>query len=446
MLRKSIISFFAVAAFAAAVFAQSAPVTGKVELKKADGSVVPLEGALVEVFRTDIKSAGPADKTDKKGQFSFAGLQLGATFVISISAPGATPTYLPGIKAGAENLKFTLDEGDGRRLTPDEVRQAASQPASGGGGELTAEQKKQQAEEQKKRAEIEARNANIVKETEIIKASLEAGNAAVNQKNWDLAVAKYNEGIDANPTFAGSAPVLMNNKATALRSRATATYNANSRSTDATAKLEAFKAVKADLGDAVDMNHKAWTILQNAPAGEISDPKIKELQLATSLSGASDAFRLMAQTGQVDDTKLDVAKAMVPAYLNIETDAARKEQAKLILGDLYRVVGDADNAIAEYRKVVETSPDNLDAMAGLGLSLVNAGYMDTENAKGNNDKALADAGKAKLQEGSNYLQKYASAAPDGHKYKDDALGLIESLKTDQKIAPQKVAPSKRRGN
>ncbi|MCV4873056.1 carboxypeptidase-like regulatory domain-containing protein, partial [Escherichia coli] len=64
-------------------------------MKKADGTVVPVQGALVEIFRTDIKSSGPADKTDKKGVFNFAGLPLGATYVISVSAPGAAPQYLP---------------------------------------------------------------------------------------------------------------------------------------------------------------------------------------------------------------------------------------------------------------------------------------------------------------------------------------------------------------
>lgn len=423
----------AVCFFSLAAVAQNAPVTGKVELKKADGSIVPVEGAMVEVFRTDIKSSGPADKTDKKGQFSFAGLQLGATFVLSISAPGATPTYQPGIKAGAENLKFTLSEGDGRRLTPDEVREAVAQVGTASPkGELTEEQKKEQAEFLKKKAEVESKNEKIKQETAIIEAALKDGNAAYTAKNWDLAIAKYNEGIDANPTFAGSAPVLMNNKGAALRERAVATYNQNVRSTDASVKVAAFTKVRADLGEAAETYHRSWTILQTAPAGDISNPELKTNQSATAIRGATDTFRLMAQTEQVDEAKIDVAKTVIPEYMTIETDAAKKEQAKLILGDLYRVTGNADNAIAEYKKAIESSPDNLDAMAGLGLSLVNAGYINNN--------------KEQLQEGANYLQKYSTAAPDGHKYKADAVGLIESLKTEQKIAPQKVAPTKRRGN
>lgn len=414
---------------ASALHAQSAPVSGKVELKKADGTVVPAEGALVEVFRTDIKSSGPADKTDKKGQFSFAGLQVGATYVLSISAPGASPTFMPGIKPGMDNLKFTLNEGDGRRLTPEEVRMAAIQSQSGQ-TEMSEEDKKAKAEYDKKLAEVTAKNEKIKQETAIIEASLKDGNAAFLAKNWDVAIDKYSEGINANPTFAGSAPVLMNNKGAALRERAVLTYNQNVRASDPSVKVAAFAKVKADLGDAAATYNSAMVILKNAQPGDISDPNIKTAQIATALRGASDSFKLMAQTEQVDETKLDIAKVVIPEYIAIETDAAKKEQAKMILGDLYRVTGDADNAIAEYRKVLDTTPDSLDAMAGLGLSLVNAGYINNN--------------KEQLQEGANFLQKYATAAPDGHKYKNDALGLIDTLKAEQKIAPQKVPAGRRR--
>lgn len=432
MIRKfSILSIFVIAAVLAAstaVFAQSAPLSGKVTIKKADGTVAPLEGATVEVFRTDIKSSGPADKTDKKGQFSFAGLAIGATFAISVSAPGAAPSYLPNVKPGMDNVNFALEAGDGRRLTPDEVRQLLAQGSSTT-GEMTAEQKKAQAEYEAKKKEVETKNAKIVQETAIIEAALKDGNAAYTAKNWDLAVSKYDEGINANPTFAGSAPVLMNNKGAALRERAVITYNQNVKSTDATVKVAAFQKVKADLGEAADTYNKALTILKNAQPGDITEPTLKAQQMATAMRGVSDTFRLMSQTEQVDETKLEIAKTVIPEYIATETDAARKDQAKMILADLYRVTGDADNAIAEYRKVLETSPESLDAMAGLGLSLVNAGYINNN--------------KEQLQEGANFLQKYASAAPEGHKYKADALGLIDSLKTEQKIAPQKVTTRKK---
>jgi tetratricopeptide (TPR) repeat protein len=414
--------------------AQTAPVSGRVELKKADGTVVPVQGALVEIFRTDIRSSGPADKTDKKGVFNFAGLALGATYVISVSAPGAAPQYLPNVKAGQTDIRITLSEGDGRRLTPEEVREAI---AKGAGGEAPAqmseEEKKAQAEYEKKVKEIQEKNAKIQQKTAIIEAALRDGNNAYQAKNWDLAIAKYEEGIEADPDFAGSAPVLLNNKGAALRERAVITYNQNVKNPDASAKVEAFRRVKEDLGTAAATYARSLEILKNAQPGDIADPKLRESQMAVALRGAADTFRLMTLTEQVDETKIELAKALIPEYVASETDPARKAQARVILADMYRILGDSDNAIAEYRKVVEEMPDNLDALAGLGLSLVNAGYINNN--------------KEQLQEGANYLQKYASAAPDGHKYKNDAIGLIESLKAEQKITPQKVTtPTRRRNN
>lgn len=434
MFRRTLIFIFAVAtillAFSAVSLAQNAPISGTVSLKKADGTVAPLEGATVEAFRTDIKASAPAVTTGKRGEFNFLALQPGGTYVLSLSAPGAEPQFLPNVKAGTANLKFELKEGDGQRLTPDEVRGAAALVA--GGGQQTEDQKKAQAEQAAKIKEVTEKNAKIEQETKIIDASLKEGNDAFAAKNWDLAVAKYDAGIAANPTFAGSAPVLMNNKGAALRERAVVTYNANVRSTDAGAKVAAFGKVKADLGEAAEVHHKSWTLLKNAPANEIAGPT-KDTQIATAVRGAADTFRLMALTEQVDEAKIALAKEMIGEYVSIETDSAKKESSKLILGDLYRVTGDADNAIVEYRRVVESSPDNLDALAGLGLSLVNAGYI--------NDN------KEQLQEGANYLQKFASAAPDSHKYKDDAVGLISTLKDEQKITPQKVTtPARRRNN
>lgn len=429
MFRSVKISFFTLFSLlflSFAALAQNAPVSGTVTLNGA-----PVEGATVEVFRTDINGSGPVAKTDKKGNFNFAGLQLGATYVLSISSPSAEPQFLPGVKAGASNLKFELKAGDGRRLTPEEVREGVTLAASGGGGTLTEEQKKAQAEYQAKVKEVTEKNAKIEQETKVIEASLKEGNDAYTAKNWDVAIAKYDAGIQANPTFSGSAPVLMNNKGAALRERAVKTYNENVRNTDVTAKVAAFGKVKSDLGEAAETYHKSWNILKNAPAGEIADPKVKEAGIATAVRGAADTFRLMALTEQVDETKIAIAKEILSEYEKVETDGAKKDSAKLILGDLYRVTGDADNAIAEYRKVVDVAPENLDGLAGLGLSLVNAGYINNN--------------KEQLQEGANYLQKYASAAPDGHKFKSDALGLIESLKSENKITPQRVTP-RRRGN
>jgi hypothetical protein len=185
MFRKNYFTVLLAAALlligSSAVFAQTAPVRGKVELVKADGTREPVVGAVVEPFRTDAKGKSPSAKTNKKGEFSFAGLQLGQTFALSISAPKIKPTLQPGIKAGMENVNITVSEGDGKRWSEDEVRQALAAPASTGTSttatasttspettdqkpaELTAEQKKAQAEYEAKVKEVTAKNEYIKK-------------------------------------------------------------------------------------------------------------------------------------------------------------------------------------------------------------------------------------------------------------------------------------------
>jgi tetratricopeptide (TPR) repeat protein len=442
MFRKNYFTFFLAAALflisGFAVLAQTAPVRGRIEMKTADGTKSPVADALVEPFRTDAKGKSPTAKTNKKGEFSFAGLPFGQTFVLSISAPNIKPALLPNVKAGMENLVLTVEEGDGKRWTEAEVRQtlsanstttaAGSSPSANPQGELTAEQKKAQAEYEKQVADVTSKNENIKQRTAIIEAALKAGNEAFSSKNYDVAVAKFDEGFNADPDFAGSAPVLLNNKGAALNARAVNTYNQSVKA-ETSAKVAGYGKVRKDLADAADAYSRSWTILSNAPATEI-DPKNLEANKMTALRGAKETFRLMAATEQVDNTKTEIGRTLLPEYMKVENDPVEKGKAQLILGDVYRVAGDSENAIVEYKKALETSADNLDALAGVGLSLVNLGYM-------NNDKT-------KMQEGANYLQRFASAAPDSHKYKADAMGLIETLKKEQNVTPQKSSGSKKK--
>lgn len=431
MFRRSLLfGAFAIAVLslgAAPSFAQFGPVGGTVVVEK-DGKATPAVGVLVESFRTDTNAGGPSDKTDKNGRFAFAGIQAGATVVLIFSGPGLAPTYVPGVKAGADTLKITMTPGDGRRLTEAEARSLAA----GTAGPATSEaEKKRLAEEEAKLREIEANNKKIEESTAVVKRSLEEGNAAFGAKNYDVAIVKYDEGINASPDFVGSAPVLLNNKGLSLRARAIANYNANLKNTDTKAKLETNALVKKDFADSLESFHKSYSMLKKAVPGEVPEASIKD-QLGRALTGAHDTLKVAAQTEQVDTEKMALAKTMLDAYAENEADAAKKAAIKIVLGDLYRVAGDSENAILVYKEVLVANPDNVDAMAGAGLSLVNSGYI-TEN-------------KVQLQEGADMLQKYSEVAPPGHKYLDDAKGLIETLKAENNIAPQKSTRPARRRN
>ncbi len=420
-----------------AAFAQTAPVTGKVVIQKADGSTVPAENALVEVFRTDIKAKLPSDKTNKKGEFGFAGLPLGATFVLSVSAPGAKPGYLPNVKAGNEKLLITLSEGDGRRWTEEEIRAAIAGASSEATTatttktELTEEQKKAQAERAKLEAEFAAKKQKAESQFAVADRTLKEGNAAFQSKNYDVAIEKYDEGIQSNPEFVGSAPVLLNNKGTALRQRAVGYSNESNKTADPNAKLEFIKKSKKDFSDAVDSFNASWTVLKNAQAADITDQQIYQKNKYDAVSGLKDTVKYMILTEKVEPEKTPVIAALLGEYFALETDAAKKTDAESYVGDIYRIAGDSQNAIAEYKKVLEKSPNNADALAGLGLSQVNAGY--------NQDGSINDA---MMQEAINNLQRFSEIAPDNHKLKVEVTGMVEFLKT-QNFKPQKTATKKK---
>lgn len=442
MFRKSYFNFLLAAAVflmsGAAVFGQTAPVSGRVEIKKADGTTAPAANVMVEVYRTDQKLKLPSDKTDKKGNFAFAGLPLGARFALVVSGSGISPVIYPNVRAGASDFVITVSEGDGKRFTEDEVRQslaagttntdAAATTDKSQKAELTEEQKKAKAEYDKKVQEVTEKNKKIQEADAIIQKAITEGNAAFNAKNYDLAIAKFEEGYKASPDYVGSAPVFLNNKGIALRIRAVNKYNESVKLTDPAAKTENMDKVLKDFSDALDAFNTSWTLLKSAPAAEVTDAKNFEANKMQALRGAKELIKFMAATEKVDSSKVGVAKTLIQEYLTIENDQAAKAEAQLYLADVYRVSGDFDNAIIEYRKALEMSPENPDVLAGLGLSLFAAG----EAANNTQQK----------QEGLNYMQKFADTAPANHKLKSDVASVVEYLKS-QKLTPQKVNTKKK---
>jgi len=429
MFRKNYLTLLVtVALFAAGgigVFAQTAPVLGRVVMKKADGTTTPVADAVIDVYRVDVKGKLPSGKTNGKGEFSFAGFPLAGQYLLAVSAPGATADILPGVRAGNEKIVITLVAGDGKRLTEDEARGAlntAPAPTQGGKVELTAEQKKQKEEYDKQVAEITAKNSRTQQNDTLIRKVLEEGNKAYDSKNYDVAIAKYDEGINAEPDYAGSAPVLLNNKAAALLVRSRLSYNQSVKG-DAAAKTAAMASVKKDLEDAVKASDRSLTILKSATAPDATVQKSYDANKFQALASRKEAYWLMAKTG-ADRAKGKETLVAFEEYLMVETDAKKKSDSQLALGDALRENGDAENAIVAYRKALEMSPENPDVLAGLGLSLFNSGVV-SENT-------------ATKQEGLNYMQKFAETAPETHPLKASVKDAVDYLKTQDKLTPQKV--------
>jgi tetratricopeptide (TPR) repeat protein len=443
MFRKEYFKFFLTIALtlvaASAAFAQYAPIGGRIEMTKADGTKVPVAGAPIEVYRLDIKNTLPSGKSDKKGNFNFAGLPLGASFVLSVSAPGAKPGFLNNVKAGQDKILITLEEGDGKRWTEQEIRDALTAGPTTGQAEPTEEQKKAAAEYDKKVAELTAKNKETEGKNALISKSLTDGNAAFNAKNYDEAVARYTEGINADPKYVGSAPILLNNKGVALKILGIDAYNRGVKSSDAAEKATLIAKAKQQLEDSLNSFNESYAILKSAPATEITDQTNFNKAKYDALVGLTEGYRLLVVTKSNTAKAADAGEAF-DAYIAIETDPAKKAKAQVVYGDVMREAGISDKAIVAYRAALASTPDNAEAMAGLGLSLFNSGAVAND--------------KAQMQEGLNYMTKYIEASPIAptdsqsvKEFKTSVKEAVDYLKNAEKLVPQKVStPGKKKGN
>ena len=429
------------------VFAQNAPVRGEVKLKKADGTVVPVADAVVDAYRTDIERGKmPEAKTNKRGEFNFVGFPLGQKFVLAVSGPGIGPRIQPDVKAGMERIVFVVNEGDGRRLSEAEAREAARLAAEIPAEGMTEAQKqsamKQREDFEKKNAEIKAKNEKIQADDETARRADAEGKAALKEKNWDLAVAKFSEGIAAVPDYIGSTPVLILGKMTALKNKGFDIYVQGAKAPDVSVRLERYAAAKKEYNDALTVYAQAADILKKAePATDPKDQQFRKTVTYDLYTTVMEVHRLMA-VGQVDTSRVAEAEAVIKEYQAIETDPVKKSSALTTLGDIMRYSGDFEKAVAAYRTVLETTPQNTEVMASLGLSLVAQGTsVDPPN-------------REQLQEGLNYMQKYADTVaisptdpPTVKEFKQSVKDTVEYLKTDQKLKaqPTKAAPARKKG-
>lgn len=422
--KNSIVSLFIIALFltgSLVAFAQStAPVRGKVQLKKADNTIVPLADADVTAYRTDIsKGKLPVAKTDKKGYFSFAGVPYAQTFVLVVTAPNITAGYFPNVKANMDNIIIEVSEGDGKIPTEEEIRGALASVTTT--GELTPEEKKKQEDLVKKNAEIEAKNKRIQNANEVINRAIAEGKKAYDASDWDMAITRFDEGYNADPEFPGTAPVFLNNKADALKQRGISNYK--KATADAANKPALMEAMKKDFLESITAAQRAVEILKNANSAEANVQKGYVTNRMVAYSIMNDVYRLLIET-RADESKAQEAVQIVDAYVAIEPDAAKKATAQIKMADVLRKIGKSDEAIPLYRKALESAPDNADLLAGLGLSLFNSGVI------ANN--------KEQMQEGLNIMERFTATAPDTHALKASVKEAVDYLKNQEKLTPQKT--------
>jgi tetratricopeptide (TPR) repeat protein len=281
----------------------------------------------------------------------------------------------------------------------------------------------------KKNAEIEASNKRAESSNATIDRTFKAGNEALRAKNYDLAIAQYDEGINADPEHPG-APALLTNKTMALNARAVDRYNAAVKSADDATKNAGMEAAKKDWQAASESGAKAVSMLKAMPApADAAAANAAKLNLYFALQAKADATRLFVV--KVDPTKIAEGVTAYEEYIAAETDPAKKTQAQNSMAQMLFDANAFDQALVQYQKILETNPDDLNALLRSGQSLFNIG-------------ALNNGDKGKYQEAANYLAKYVEKAPDTDPYKADAKAILDTLKDQANVKPEKLATPVRR--
>ena len=424
-------------------FAQVGELRGTVMMQQADGQKVPLADAQIDVFRTDM-SAKYNTKTNKKGEFVFAGLPFVGTYTVAASHPTASPNFVPGVKAGREiPVEITVTPGSGKRLTFDEIKTAgggtANPPAatggSSGGNSESAADKAKREEMMKKNAEIEATNKKITESNEVIARTFKAGNEALQAagaaskakqsedaiQKYTAAVAQYDEGLAAD----AEQPAILTNKAVALKGRGVERYNVAVKASDDAAKTSGLQAAKDDFKGAAEAANKAVTLIkaQTAPTDPNEVARYNANKYAAMLTNA-ESMRLFVS--KADGTQADAGLAAFKDYLAVETDPAKKAKAQLDMAQMLLDAGAADKALAEFKAILATTPDSPEANLGAGLAV------------------YATGDKAKFQEAANFLQRFVEVAPDSNPMKDDAKAILAELKNTENVTPEKTGRPGRR--
>jgi tetratricopeptide (TPR) repeat protein len=403
--------------------AQVGQLRGHVVLNQADGTKIPASDAAIDVFRTDL-SGKYTTKTNKKGEFIFAGLPYIGDYIVAASLPAAQANFVTGVKAGRDtDYLIELKPGDGRRLTLDEIKGLSKRGAvePGAGRPASAEDKAKLEELKKKNDEIATRNEKAVKSNEIVARTFQAGNEAFTAKNYDEAIKQYEEGLAADP----EQPALLINEARSYTQRGVNRYNAAVTSKDEAGKGAGIEAAKGDFRAAAAATTKAVGMIkaQPVPTEPAELTKYNNNKLAAFTVNA-EAYRLFVS--KADPAQADAGLAAFKDYIVIEPDPAKKAKAELDAAQLLLDAGAVDKAFTEFQAIVTAQPDNPDANLGAGLSL------------------FASGDKAKYQDAANFLQHYVDVAPETHKFKADAKAILAELKNTEKVTPEKTTPTRRR--
>jgi tetratricopeptide (TPR) repeat protein len=374
-------SAFAFLLLSLPAFAQTSAVEGIIK----DATGKPLQGAVVNFDRTDIKGHYTV-KSDKKGHYGHYGLPLG-TYTITVVVDGAVKDTANGFRTGLgdpKTLNFDLHET---------AAQAQALQKAAETGTLTKEQERGMTKEQKEAFDknLKAREAQMAKNKELNEAYT-TGKAALEAKNYDAAIESLNKASTMDPKQGAVWSALADayvGKAQATPAEAAANYE------------KAFDAFK------------------------------KAVEITPDDAGLYNNYALaLAKDKKIDEAKTNLAKAA-------ELDPPGAGKYYYNLGALLVNSGQNDAATDTFKKAIDLDPNYADAQYQYGVALAGKATTDPSG------KVIPPAGTVEA------LQKYLELKPDGAnapaaKEMISALGGSVSTSFSNPNAPKgKTAPKKK---
>jgi tetratricopeptide (TPR) repeat protein len=244
---------------------------------------------------------------------------------------------------------------------------------------------------------------DTTKEYQELNRLIKAGNAAYGAKQYDQSIKFYDEGLRIAPTDAA----FLANKSLALRMRATDRYDASMRKFDKATYDIVKNEIKQDLQQSVELaNESIKQINKGTWIPIIESENIESIKVIAFLSRAA-GLRLLVWAG--DKSKADEALKAIDEYIEIEPDKNNRLSMRLNAGEMMIEVSRGSDAVKEYKKILDSDPDNIEALLGTG-------------------KALAQMGsEERLVESKKYLNHFLKLAPDNHPQISVAMEILRSL-------------------
>ncbi|HYM76956.1 MAG TPA: tetratricopeptide repeat protein [Candidatus Dormibacteraeota bacterium] len=298
-------------------------------------------------------------KTNAKGEYFSLGLGSGKYKVTLFKTPDDQ-------KAGKELFHyngFPVQIGDENNRDFDLQKEAESQ-AKGEG---------LSAEEIKARQEAQAKHEKEASTVKTLQGKLDAANTAIQNKDYDNAIAAL---VEANQIDA-TRDVLWYRLGDAYRLSAM-------QQTDKAERTKRYDSAE-------EAYQKAIQIKQDAiSAGKEKDAAKANLQLAGFYTNLADAY---ARSGKVDDAVKSYETAA-------KTDPTGAAGAYFNIGAVYTNAGRVDDANAAFDKCIATDPNRAEAYYQKGVNLLGKATLQ-------GDKTVAPPGTAEA------FQKYLEIAPTG---------------------------------